>query len=127
MSTLAIILVVVVGVWLVLLVGGLFASRRYHGSREHEAARNITEADRALEDARAADKGWDRPALEAAARDAIEARRPGWPYDELALVLVDDRPGIEQDRAHFVASGAGESARVILARTDAGWSVEQFD
>ncbi len=95
--------------------------------REHEAARNITDADRALEHARAEDKGWDRPALEAAARDAITAGRPGWAYDELALVLVDDRPGIEQDRAHFVASGGGESARVILARTDAGWSVEQID
>ena len=42
-------------------------------------------------------------------------------------MLVDDRPGIEQDRAHFVASGGGESARVILARTDTGWSVEQID
>ena len=42
-------------------------------------------------------------------------------------MLVDDRPGIEQDRAHFVASGAGESARVVLARTDAGWAVERID
>jgi hypothetical protein len=127
MSTLAIILVVVVGVWILLLAGGLLASRRHHGAREGEAARNITKADRALEHARAGDKGWDRAALEEAARSAIETRRPGWFYDDLALVLVDDRPGIEQDRAHFVASSHGESVRVILARTDAGWSVEQID
>ena len=94
--------------------------------RDHEAARNITDADRALEHARAQDRGWDRGPGGRRAR-AIAAGRPGWAYDELQLVLVDDRPGVEEDRAHFVASGGGESARVILARTDAGWSVEQID
>jgi hypothetical protein len=127
MSTFEIVLVAVVGALLLLLVGGFLAGRRYHAGRVDEAARNITAADRALEHARANDRGWDRPALEAAARAAVESGRPGWAYEELALVLVEDRPGIEEDRAHFVASDADASVRVILARSETGWSLEQID
>jgi type II secretory pathway pseudopilin PulG len=127
MSTLGIVLIAVAAVLVLLLLGGFVAGRRHHATREAETAQHIAEADRALEHARAADKGWDRAALEAAARDAIEGSRPGWAYEELVLVLVDDRPGIEQDRAHFVASGAGGDARLILARTETGWSLERID
>jgi hypothetical protein len=42
----------------------------------------------------------------------------------LDLVLVDDRPGVAEDRAHFVAAGGGEDVRVILARRDDGWIAE---
>ena len=62
-------------------------------------------ADQALEQARAADRGWDRDTMEATARAAIESARPGWRLRRLHLVLVDDRPGIEEDRAHFMAVG----------------------
>ncbi len=127
MSTLGLVLIIVAAVLLVLFVGGLVASRRWHASHEHETDRNIADADRALEHARATDKGWDRDLLEAAARDAIEGHRPGWSYEELVLVLVDDRPGINEDRAHFLASGNGEEVRVVLARGDAGWSVDQVN
>jgi hypothetical protein len=125
MSTLAVVLIVIGAVVLVLLVGGFVASRRWHSEREPEIDRHIMEADRALEHARANDKGWDRDLLEAAAREAVEGQRPGWAYEELVLVLVDDRPGIEEDRAHFVASGNGDELRIVLARSDRGWSVEQ--
>jgi hypothetical protein len=127
MSTLGIILIVLGAVVLVLLVGGFIASRRYVAAHEAEIAANIAEADRALEQARAADKGWDRALLEAAARGALQESRPGWAFDNLALVLVDDRPGVEQDRAHFMASGGGDSARVILARTEDGWALEGIE
>jgi hypothetical protein len=126
-STLGIILIVIGAVLLLLLVGGLVAGRRHRATHEKEIDRHIAEADRALEQARAADKGWDRAILEAAARAAIEGQRPGWPYEELALVLVDDRPGIDQDRAHFVASGSGDEARVILSRTGEGWALERIE
>ena len=43
--------------------------------------------------------------MEAAARAAVGESRPGWTDDELQLVLVEDRPGVEEDRAHFVAVG----------------------
>ena len=127
MSTLGLILIIVGAVVLILLIGGFMAARRYRAAHQDEIARHIAAADRALEEARAADKGWDRAALEAAARDAIRGSRPGWDYDDLVLVLVDDRPGIEQDRAHFMATGAGDRARVVLARTDAGWVLEGIE
>jgi hypothetical protein len=127
MSTLGIVLIAIAAVLLLLLLGGFVAGRRHHAAREEDMAQNIADADRALEQARATDKGWDRAALEAAAREAIEGSRPGWAFEQLALVLVDDRPGVEQDRAHFVATGGGEDARVVLARTEAGWSVERVE
>ncbi len=59
------------------------------------------------------DRGWHRDTMEAAAHAAIaRGSRPGWTYDDLQLVLVDDRPGVEEDRAHFVAGGADGQARV---------------
>jgi hypothetical protein len=124
MSTLGIVLIAVAAVLLLLLIGGFAgaARRRNHHASHYE--RNLAEADRALEQARAADKGWDRDVLEAAARQALEQEKPGWPYSELALVLVDDRPGISEDRAHFVASGEDGETRVVLARRESGWAVE---
>jgi hypothetical protein len=98
------------------------ARRRERHAPQYD--RHVAEADRALEHARAADKGWDRSLLEAAARDALAQEKPGWPYEELALVLVDDRPGIAEDRAHFVAYGEDGQMRVVLARREAGWTVE---
>ena len=46
--------------------------------------------------------------MERAAREAVAEARPGSDY-ELYLVLVDDRPGVEEDRAQFMAV-AGASA-----------------
>jgi hypothetical protein len=90
----------------------------------------VGEADAMLERARAQDKGWDRALMEAAARAALQAERPDFVYDDLHLVLVDDRPGIEEDRAHMVAMGKGASdqTRVILTRTGEGnWVSERIE
>lgn len=124
MSTLAIVLIVVAAVLLLLLVGGFAGAARRRDRHAPHYERNLADADRALEQARAADKGWDRDALEAAARQALAEQKPGWPYSELALVLVDDRPGTSEDRAHFVASGEDGDTRVVLARRDSGWVAE---
>lgn len=121
MSTLAIILIVI-GVVLVLLfvAGALVARRRTEG----DYAEHVAQADHALEAARAADRGWDRAVLESTARAALERERPGWAY-ELHLVLVDDRPGVVDDRAHLVAVGDGAEARLVLTREAGGdWMVE---
>lgn len=126
MSALAIVLIVVGAVLLVLLVGGAIAIRRRSDGVDY--ARHVAEADHALEQARAADKGWDRDVLERAARSVISERRPGWRYEELHLVLVDDRPGVVNDRAHLVAVGDdGEEARVVLTREPGGdWVAEEI-
>jgi hypothetical protein len=124
MSTLGIVLIAIAAVLLLLLIGGFAGAARRRDRHASHYERNLAEADRALEQARAADKGWDRDVLEAAARQALAEEKPGWPYSELALVLVDDRPGISEDRAHFVASGEDGETRVVLARREAGWTVE---
>ena len=115
------VLIVIAAVLVLLFVGGYIASRR----RTTDWSKHVAEADHALEAARAADKGWDRDMLDREARGALEAQKPGWEYRDLHLVLVDDKPGVHQDRAHFVAAGGDGEVRVVLARDEAGaWSVE---
>jgi hypothetical protein len=63
--------------------------------------------------------------MEDAARKAVAEARPGWSYDELHLVLVDDRPGVAEDRAHFMAVGDDGEARVLLARQGDDWIAER--
>ena len=43
-------------------------------------------------------------------------------------MLVDDQPGMEEDRAHFVAvDDAGAEARVILGRQQGDWVAESVE
>jgi Na+-transporting methylmalonyl-CoA/oxaloacetate decarboxylase gamma subunit len=127
LSTLGVVLIVLGVIVLIFFIGGVIAvvtrSRRQAGTyAEHVAA-----ADSALEQARAADKGWHRDTMEEAARAAIAESRPGWDYSQLHLVFVDDRPGVTEDRAHFVAVGADGESRVILARQDDRWIAERVE
>jgi hypothetical protein len=124
MSALAIVLIVIGVVFLLFLIGGFLGARRRDVWQEGDRERHIAEADQALEQARAADRGWDRAVMEAAVRRALEAERPELRAERLDLVLVDDRPGVEEDRAHFMASGPEGHAHVVLARGDAGWAAE---
>jgi hypothetical protein len=127
MSALAIVLICVVAVAIALFAGGLLAARRRAARQTAEFERNVAAADNALEQARAADRGWDREVMEQAARRALEQQRPAFEVEELHLVLVDDRPGKEEDRAHFVARGGGDEARVLLARTGDHWGAERVE
>ena len=125
MSTLAIVLIVIAVILVLVFVGGLLATRKRAEAGAADYARHVAAADQALEDARATDRGWDRALLEDAARSALSEQHPGFAYDALHLVLVDDRPGIEEDRAHFAAVGADGERRVVLVRGAAGWSAER--
>ena len=126
MSTAAIVLIVVGVVLALLFIGGVVVARRRLQRPEFDA--DVAKADRALEAARAEDKGWDRALLDAAARAAIERERPGFRADELHLVLVDDRPGVAQDAAHLVAAGPDGEARVVLRRDESGeWQLDRVD
>jgi hypothetical protein len=40
---------------------------------------------------------------------------------------VDDRPGTEQDRAHFVAVAPDSESRVVLTREGDRWVVERVE
>ena len=126
MSTGAVIVIVVAVVLALVFLGGLAATRQRDAARAGDYERHILEADRALEQARALDKGWDRVALEEAAHAALRQDRPDFSYDDLFLVLVDDRPGTSEDRAHFAAMGSDGEARVVLVRGPDGWTAEQL-
>jgi hypothetical protein len=126
MSVLAIVLIVIAAVLLVVFVGGYVIAGRRRDRPGWE--QRIRQADSALEQARAADRGWDRALIDAAARQALKDQRPGFEPSSLDLVLVDDRPGVEEDRAHLVAAGPGDSVRLVLARDATGaWGVERVD
>ena len=128
MSTLAIVLIVLGVIVLIAVVLGLLGARARDRYQASTWMRSVAEADAALEEARAEDKGWDREAMSIAARAALAESRPGWTFDELLLVLVDDRPGVEEDRAHFVAiHGNDEETRVVLARQGDRWVAESID
>jgi hypothetical protein len=126
MSVLAIVLIVLVVLALLFFVGGLVYSRRRLNDPQLEE--HIANADQALEAARASDRGWDRVVMEEAARRALAEDRPDFATDELHLVLVDDRPGVEEDRAHMLAMGGGGQARVILTRNSEGeWILDRIE
>jgi hypothetical protein len=127
-STLGIILIVIgVVVAIALLLGFLGArarDRRLAGVFE----RDVAQADAALQQAAALDRGWDRDAMTSAAHAALTSERPDWSYDDLHLILVDDRPGVEEDRAQFLAVARdGEEARVMLAREGDVWRAESIE
>lgn len=122
MSAVAIVLIVLGVLVLLLFAGGALGARRRARANEPTYARHLAEADQALEQARAADRGWDRAVMEQAARDALAGAHPGSEFDRLDLVLVDDRPGVMEDRAHFEASSGQRRVRVVLTRDESGWS-----
>jgi type II secretory pathway pseudopilin PulG len=123
-SALAIVIIVVLGLLLLLFVGGLIANRRRARAEDPALRAALREADQALALARAEDRGWDRGALEAAARDAFAARSPIEPR-ELQLLKVIDRPGTEDDQALFrVVTDAG-SEEILLVRSGDTWAAAE--
>ena len=128
MSTLAVILIVLGVIVLIAVILGLLGARERDRRRAGHWEEHVRSADAALAQAAASDRGWQRERMEDAARAALAEGRPGWEYGPLHLVLVDDRPGIEEDRAHFVAVGeGGDEARVVLSRQGERWVAEQID
>lgn len=125
MSTIAIVILVVVALVSLFFVGGLLGARRRSEEGAPVYQQHLSEADHALEQARASDRGWDREAMERVARRALAETWPDTTFEVLDLVLVDDQPGVSQDRAHFEARSADQRVHVLLSRGEAGWSAEQ--
>jgi hypothetical protein len=117
--------IVLIALLVLLFVGGLVAARRRSDEGLDSLREKIAAADRELEAARAADRGWDPILLEEAARTALERDRPDFRYDRLHLVLVDDRPGTDEDRAEMAAIGDQGVLRVAVTRRGAdAWVAE---
>ena len=127
MTTLEIVLIAIAVVILLVFLGGLAGARRRDRRNAGRFEAHVARADRALQQARASDRGWDKAVMEEAVRSALREQRPEFGYDHLHLVLVDDQPGVDEDRAHFMAVGSDGDARVVLARTGDHWGAESVD
>ena len=122
MSVVLVIVLVVLGVLLLLaILGAAMASRRNAlGAIAFE--QSLAAVDRELAAAVAADRGWERGALEATARDAFAERRPDTRVAELRLVQIVDEPGTDQDFAVFlVTAHDGAESTLTLGRRDGAW------
>src|SRR3954452_23208240 len=123
MSVLGIILIVIGVVVLALVLLGALGARRRRVATAATFHERLHEANEALADARAEDRGWDLPALEAAGRAVVERRHPGANVRRLHLVQVIDRPGTEEDQARFhVDVAMGRDFEVLLGRRGGEWA-----
>jgi hypothetical protein len=120
-------IVIVFGVLATLLaIGGYVANRRIMRERERRFLAELERANHALAAAHAADKGWDPARLDAAARREFARVHPGAEIRDVHLVQVDDRPGIEEDRAVFHIVGPdGRHRELGLARRGDDWVADE--
>ena len=121
-STLGLVLLVLLVIVIVLAGGGYVAMTRLTRERETALQRELAQAEDALAQAHATDKGWDRSTLEAAARAAAAERFPDGASGTLQLVQVLDRPGVDADQAVYRFLGAdGKEHRITLGRSGGEW------
>lgn len=106
----------------VLAVAGELWNRRHRARTSEDLIRRTAEADQALAAAAAADRGWDREALQAAADAGFAAVHGDPDPPGPVLVLVEDRPGTEEDVAVFEATVGGRRRTVTLRRSEQGWN-----
>jgi len=118
------VLAILVGLIAGLAIGGAIANARRRRRTEAAFEASLQEVDRALAAAHAQDKGWEPEALEAAARRAFEAARPGVAAQRAVLVHVDDRPGTEHDRAIFRFTTPSGAVDLTLGRVDGSWTTD---
>jgi hypothetical protein len=119
-------LIIVLVVLAVLAVGGAIARRAQLARTRPAFDDSLERVNRDLAQAAAEDRGWDRDTLETAARAAFAAER-GVAPDELVLVEVRDRPGIEEDQAVFRAEQGGAAHRLTLGRSGGSWVHETLE
>lgn len=121
------ILALVVLVLIALAVGGAIAQRRRMEATSGGFAARLEHANEDLAAAHANDKGWDPDVLADAARSALQERHPGSTVEELTLIQVVDRPGIQDDEAHYRARVGGREAMVTMLRHDGDWIAQPID
>ena len=123
MSILAIIIIVFAVVVAVLAFLGYRVMRKRQAETAGTFEKRLVEANEALADARAEDRGWDMTALQEAARAAVDRRSPDANVRGVHLVQVIDRPGTDDDEARFhVDVAMGRDFEITLYRTGDTWS-----
>ena len=116
-------LLLYIGIGLFLVVDALFVLGLIYVLRRRRQtagswASHVASADHALEQARAADRGWDRGVMDAVAHAAVVQTRPGWSDFDLELG-AGGRPSRRHrgpcalcgDRARRGARGAHDRSR----------------
>jgi hypothetical protein len=122
---LLIVIAVAVAVIVLLAIGGYVAVQRRRRDEEGAWRVAVDEANRHLAAAHAEDKGWEPNALREAARALFEEQQPGVRVKDMQLVAVDDRPGIEEDRAVFrFETDDGRVHHLRVGRTPDGWALD---
>jgi Flp pilus assembly protein TadG len=122
LSAFGLILLVLLVVVVILFAGGYVARTRRTSGRDAALQRELAHAEDALAQAHALDKGWDRAALEAAARAVVAERFGDAAVGTPQLVQVIDRPGVDADQAVFrVEAGDGREHRFTLGRGGGRW------
>jgi hypothetical protein len=120
-------LLIVLLVLAVLVIGGYIARRRQLARSEDRFRAHLRRVDEDLAAARAEDRGWEREALEAAAREAWQGQRPGVEPVELVLIQILDRPGTDNDKASFRIGDGTRQQRLTLGRRAGEWVFERLD
>ena len=123
---LAIVLGVFVALVIILAVGGAYARRRQLEAGTGRFEQHLARVNEELAAAHAADRGWAREGLEAAARAAFAAERDGVEPDEMTLIQVIDRPGTDDDKADFRVRAGGREERLTLGREGGEWVLERL-
>jgi len=119
-------LIIVLVVLLVLAVGGVIARTMQLRRTQGAFRARLEQANHDLAEAAAADRGWDRARLEAAARRICAERRGAEP-SELLLVEVLDRPGTDEDQAIFQIDSEGRREHLTLGRQGGEWVLESLE
>ena len=116
-------LIIVLVVLVVLAVGGYVARAMLTRRTEAQFRAKLEQANHDQAEAAAADKGWDRPKLEQAARQLYASQRGAEP-SELLLTEVIDNPGTDEDFAVFHVQGDGRRETLTLGRRDGEWMLQ---
>jgi hypothetical protein len=116
---------IIILVLVVLAVGGMVARSLLQRRTAAAFREHLHEANRALADAAAEDRGWDRELLESSAR-RIFAEQRGHEPSELLLVEVVDRPGTDEDVAVFRCETEGARETLRLGREGGEWRLEEL-
>jgi len=117
------IVLLAVGILIALLfAGGWVAATRRATAGEESLRRELEKAQRALAQAYALDRGWNRAVMEVAARDAAARLLGDGAFSEPQLVQVIDKPGKDEDQAVYrVETADGDEHRITLGRSGDVW------
>ena len=124
---LAIVIGVLAALIVLLAVGGVVARNRQLERTRGRFQAHLAQVNEDLAAAHAEDRGWAPDTLDAAAREALAAERPGAESAELTLVQIVDLPGTDEDKAVFRVEAGDREERLTLGRSDGRWVFERLD